>query len=208
MGWSSYSGTGDETSLDDAYSRVTNPERFLVLHEAMLDALARLEAEFDVQREEGYVLDEELERNSDLACPSVRLMPANPGAAPITVAFLNSPTLRIRFGLWWTEPFPDCMCDACTPHNSVEGLAEELTELIEDVTAGRFWESYSPSRHWKEGKLWGYDRDRRHGTVATGDSSAVEQILARLRLFRSRGLEFTHERQEVFWQPWPRRDIS
>ena len=202
----------DNSPPEEAYGRVTNPERFLVLHQAMLDALARLEAEFDVQREEGFGLDEELERNLDLARPSVMLAPANPGAAPITVAFLNSPALEVRFGLWWREPFPDCMCDACTSYNSVEGSTEELTEIIEkltgiieDVTAGRFWESYSPGKRWKEGKVWGYERDRRHGSIATRHSPAVEQILARLRQFRSRGLEFTDERQEVFWQPWPHR---
>ena len=65
-----YSWGGDSTDSpppgmppEEAYGRVTNPERFRVLHTVMLEILDKLEAEFDVRREEGYGLDEELERN-------------------------------------------------------------------------------------------------------------------------------------------------
>jgi hypothetical protein len=137
--------------LPEAYSRVTNPERFRVLHSTILAILDRLEADFDVRREEGHGLDEELERKFDLARPSIRLTPADPESAPVTVAFSAFPGLHLRFGLWWKEPAPSCGCDACD--ESGEQLAEQLTELIEDVVAGRFWESHNPARRWQEGKI-------------------------------------------------------
>ena len=152
----------------------------------MLDTLARLETYFDVRREEGYGLDKELERDYPLARASVRLTPANQEAAPITVAFTDFPGLYLRFELWWTEPLPDCLCDACDPHNSVEGLTEELTELIEDITAGRFRESHNPSKRWKTRELWGASGWRRGGSLTAGN--------------------LPH--RQVNWKPWPRRQDS
>jgi hypothetical protein len=58
----------------EAYSRVTNPERFRPLHTFMMDLIGRLEATFDVERLEGYGLDDELEKG-DLVRRSVRLVP-------------------------------------------------------------------------------------------------------------------------------------
>ena len=45
---------GVEDPPEEAYSRVTNPERFLPLHGSVERLLGRLEATFDVEREEGY----------------------------------------------------------------------------------------------------------------------------------------------------------
>ena len=83
-GWFGYSRLGgEEPPTDPAYSRVTNPERFQPLHTAMLEIIGRLENDFEVERTEGYGLDEELEKNLDLARPDVRLTPRDPEAAPI-----------------------------------------------------------------------------------------------------------------------------
>lgn len=95
-GWFGYrKRQGEESPADAAYSRVTNPERFLPLHTAMPEIIARLENDFVVERAEGYGLDEELERGMDLAHPDVKLIPADPGAAPIAVAFTDFPGLRV-----------------------------------------------------------------------------------------------------------------
>ena len=99
--------------MEAAYSRVANPERFRPLRTAMLEVIDRLENDFDLERTEGYGLDEELERGMDLARPDVRLTPKDPDAAPIVVVFSTFPGLRVRFGRWYIEPFPDCGCDAC-----------------------------------------------------------------------------------------------
>ena len=45
----------------EAYSRVTNPERFRPLHGVALTLLEQLHASFNAKRVEGYGLDSELE---------------------------------------------------------------------------------------------------------------------------------------------------
>ena len=77
-GWFSYAAlTGDAGTgepLDDAYTRFTNPERFLPLHDWALKAVARLQREYEVVREEGEGMDALLER-VPLARPTIRLTP-------------------------------------------------------------------------------------------------------------------------------------
>ena len=87
----------------EAYSRVTNPERFRPLHTFMVGLIGRLETAFDVERLEGYGLDDELEKG-DLVRPSVKLVPRDLSAAPILVSFTAFPGLRVRVGL--LTPFP------------------------------------------------------------------------------------------------------
>ena len=103
---------GIEGPPDEAYSRVTNPERFQPLHAAATELLDRLEREFAVERSEVHDADDELARIR-LAGTPVRLVPHDPQAAPILVAFTDFPGLHLRFGSWRTEPFPNCGCDAC-----------------------------------------------------------------------------------------------
>jgi hypothetical protein len=72
---------GDRWGIDDpppeAYSRVTNPERFAPLHRFAERLLDSLETDFDVTRAEGYGLDAELEEvaRHNPARPTVRLVP-------------------------------------------------------------------------------------------------------------------------------------
>ena len=68
---------GPEGPPEEAYSRVTDAERFRPLHGAMREIIGRLENEFEVEREDGYGLDEELERGLELAGPSFTLNPKN-----------------------------------------------------------------------------------------------------------------------------------
>ena len=107
---------------EEAYSRVTNPERFQPLHAAATELLDRLEREFAVERLEGHDADDELGKKS-LARPAIRLTPHDRKAAPIVVAFSEFPGLHVRFGSWRTEPFPNCGCDACD--ETADGEIEE-----------------------------------------------------------------------------------
>ena len=63
-----------------------------------MNLIARLEAEFDVDREEGYGLDSELEENLELDRPSIKLAPHGYSCAPITVVFTTFPGIEIRAG--------------------------------------------------------------------------------------------------------------
>ena len=75
---------GIEGPPEEAYSRVTNPERFHPLHAAATELLDWLEREFAVERLEGHDADDEPGRES-LARPPVRLVPHDPRAASILI---------------------------------------------------------------------------------------------------------------------------
>ena len=75
----------------------------------ILSIIHQLQETYNVDREERCGLDHELERRSPgIARPSIRLMPRNSGAAPITVEFSSFPGIRVRFGKWTTVPYPSC----------------------------------------------------------------------------------------------------
>ena len=82
----------------EAYSRVTNPERFASLHDSAAALLHRLEREFDTERREAYGLDPELEHDCNLSRPSVALLPCDVGAAPRTSTVL--PTAHQNGSAW------------------------------------------------------------------------------------------------------------
>ena len=129
---------GIEGPPEEAYSRVTNPERFQPLHAAATELLDRLEREFGVERLEGHDADDELGRVR-LARPPIKLVPHDPQAAQIVVAYTDFPGLHLRFGSWHTEPFPDCGCDACD--ETADGSIEEMIRMVEAVVSGGFREA-------------------------------------------------------------------
>ncbi len=188
---------GPEGPPEEAYSRVTNPERFQPLHGAAIELLGRLERDFDVEREEGYGLDEELERNFNLARPSVKLTPSDTDAAPIVVAFDHFPGLHVRFGKWRKEPFPNCGCDACD--ETADDLIENMNQMVEAVVSGGFREAIRVPRllgdGWRESSL-----RFSGGGFQRGES----------RVRRSRALEMTGGNRNVTldWKPWPRRQTT
>ena len=180
---------------DEAYGRVTNPERFLPLHSSILELMDRMEQTFDVHRTEGFGLDEELEGKRGTARPSILLTPADINGAPITVTFSDFPGLYIRFGRWVTEPFPSCGCDACD--ESAEEEFERLTELVDIVTAGGFQEAVRCPRGPFARDGWRKYEFRSPTHRSSGES----------RISRSRSLQMTGGARHVRldWQPWPRR---
>jgi hypothetical protein len=123
---------GTEGPPDEAYSRVTNPERFTPLHDAAGEALDRLEAQFDVTQVEGVDIDRELEWDS--ARPTVQLTPRAPEAGKLAIGFTPFPGLVVRLGHWLVEPIPVCGCDACD-ETAEEGGAR-LGQLVNALRSG------------------------------------------------------------------------
>ena len=192
---------GPEGPPLEAYSRVTNPERFASLHDVAAELLDRLELEFDAERAEGYGLDPELEEGCKLARPSVRLVPRDVGAGPIVVTFSAFPGVRVRFGRWCLTAFPTCGCDACD--ELAEKETERLKSLIDNLTAGRFREAIrirADGAAWKESQFW----SAVGGGCAQGsqlDRSRARQLLAQ----KSNLLVAARDRSSYDWGPWPRR---
>jgi hypothetical protein len=120
------------------YSRVTNPERFLPLHEAALVLLESLERAYDVRRAEHFDLLPGLMQPFEGARPPVTLTPAAPGASPLGVAFTTFPGLIVRYGHWHARSFPSCGCDACA--EDAEEEVARLEELVGRIVAGGFSE--------------------------------------------------------------------
>ena len=185
---------GIEGPPEEAYSRVTNPERFQPLHDAALELLDRLEREFAVERLEGSGGDDELGGRS-LARPTIRLTPHDPQAAPIVVAFTDFPGLFFRFGTWHTEPFPHCGCDACD--ETADRLIENMTKMVEAFVSGGFREAMRVPLLLGDG--WRESEFRHSG----GSSSSGGRVR------RSRALEMTGGKRHLTfdWKPWTRRNV-
>ena len=135
MGWFRRDGEGPP---DDAYSRVTEPERFTPLHDWAFEAVAQLQTNYEVTLVESQGIDTELEKRP-LSRPTLKLTPIHDSCAPVTIAFTDFPGLAVRFGRWATEWFPSCGCDACDEMPDRE--FERLARLLGHVVAGRFRES-------------------------------------------------------------------
>ena len=183
---------GIEAPPVEAYSRVTNSERFAPLHETATKMLERLELEFEIERKHGYGLDTELEQRCQLVRPSVSLLPRHAAAAPLVVAFSSFPGLHVRFGRWCMIAFPACGCDACD--ETAEGESDGLTSLVDDLTAGRFREAVRIDANdaWRE---WEFGSVGEH---STRQSSQLDLDYAR-RLI-AQGDPLSHK-----WKPWPKR---
>lgn len=122
---------------DDAYGRVTNPERFLPIQAAARDLINRLTAEYDVRRIDGVDLDPRT-AESWPGSKAVRLEPTS-DSAPITFTFTPFPGLCVRYGFIANDGFPSRGCDACLDDDPVSEAAR-MVDVVEGVVAGRYTE--------------------------------------------------------------------
>lgn len=90
------------------YGRVTDPGRFAELHAVGRDLLDELESRFVVIRE----ISSEHDRYGAELAPAVRLVPADPAASPLTIAFDGFPGLIVPTGHEDWMHLPVCGCDA------------------------------------------------------------------------------------------------
>jgi hypothetical protein len=184
---------GPDGPPPEAYSRVTDPDRFAPLHEFAGKLLGTLESAFHVERREGYDLDPDADP-TDLARPSVRLTPHLALAAPLQLTFTTFPGLLVRAGRWHHEPIPACGCDACD--ETADSAIEELCFLVEQIVAGRFREELRLSR--LSGSAWLL---REFGGRDVGASRSGKTRMTRAG---ARQLLGTGPRK-YDWKPWPRR---
>jgi hypothetical protein len=170
----------------EAYSRVTNAERFRPLHRIALGKLGQLESTFDVERRDTETPDPEIK--VQLAQPSVRLVPRDPSAASVVVSFTCFPGLYVRCGRWFLNAFPSCGCDACD--EALEDESQRFGELIENVVAGRFSEAVKIPVLGAARLQWAFS--------AAGNGWQ--------RIERKRARELVGQGPTSFtWQPWSKR---
>jgi hypothetical protein len=112
---------------DEAYERVTNPERFAELHELGDQLVASL-----VERFGAVVTPAELER-----CDRAVLV-TPPVGGPLVIGWTDFPGLRVRVGNWSLSNAPQCGCDACD--EDAASAWAEVMGVVDPFLAGDFTE--------------------------------------------------------------------
>jgi hypothetical protein len=175
---------------DDAYGRVTAPERYAVVHDAADRLIADLVGRYDVATSPGDPTD--LGRSGGIELLRVvRLVPTREDAAPLTVGFTAFPGVLVRFGHWHIQAFPSCGCDACDEHP--DDVIRELDDHVTALVQGRFTDALVGRwRPWQTAEFTGSD-----GGWRRRSSQRIDRATRRQLLERGRG---RHD-----WQPWPLR---
>lgn len=127
---------------DDAYSRVTNPQRFAPLHDIARQTVDELLARFDASAadDHGVVTNGE----SLTIDRRLRVTPLHGGGGTIVVELTPFPGLIVRLGRWHSFNFPQCGCDACD--EQVPDIEVELVQIVAAFVNGHFAESLTSAR--------------------------------------------------------------
>ncbi|AIY00608.1 hypothetical protein ART_1009 [Arthrobacter sp. PAMC 25486] len=186
---------------EEAYSRVSHPERFAGIHQVADALVDHVLATYDCTRQDGPDL---VPQQGGVANPRVqtvrvvKLVPAHSDAAALVIEYLDFPSVRVHVGLLHSFPAPNCDCDACD--ETLDSAAGELEQVILAVVAGGFRESITEGR----------TPNVHMSLVFPGGSSTSEGPLR----FSSLPRERVEEAQVRFgtlpygWQPWPVRASS
>ena len=120
---------------DEAYGRVTNPERFLVVVDAARRLIAELARDYEVVVTHGTAA-EDFPTREDGTAVTTRIKPTV--GAPLRILITDFPGVDMRFGRWGHDWFPSCGCDACD--EDPDELIAEMKGLVDAVTGGRYFE--------------------------------------------------------------------
>ena len=178
----------------ELYSKVTNPERFLPLHDFTLNLIKTLVTSYDVKYEEGLTSDNAPIHSITLARPSIRLTPKNENAAPLVFRFSTFPGVAIRFGLWEQKVFPTCGCDACA--ETAEENIKEIEEHVKSVVNGNFKESIHKNPRSRN-TSWIYTRKYSFKGSAGGSSGETK-----IDLKTAKELLGDRQRLDYNWEAW------
>jgi hypothetical protein len=121
---------GPDGPPPEAFSRVTDEQRYAPLAQVVDRVVADLVRRFDVA-----VTEEPVDGTAGRS--AVRVRPRSGGGADLVVERTGS-GVRLRAGRWTEASFPSCGCDACD--EDVDDVAEELREYVADVVTGRLQE--------------------------------------------------------------------
>ena len=132
----------DEEPPEEAYSRVTNPERFAPVLIAARALLHRLEVTYEVRWEVGERSD--FGQHVPDFTEVVRLVPAGVGGS-LAVGFTHFPGVFVRVGHGLVESYPSCGCDACD--EQADGLIDELEQFVDAFVNGGVTETLTRRAH-------------------------------------------------------------
>ncbi|PLC10762.1 hypothetical protein AUQ48_17070 [Kocuria flava] len=185
----------EEPPPEEAYSRITHPERFAPLHQVAQALIDHLTATYDVTVTNGPDALQDLLRTPDDALRATRLTPHRPDAAPLTIVTTTEPAVLVHAGAWCELTYPDCPCDACD--ETAETEAESLEYFVLAVAAGTFRERYPLGTQHAYEYAWATP-DGSYETASTSipptDSPTRRQNTERRLAALPHG-----------WQPWPPR---
>jgi hypothetical protein len=180
---------------EEACSVAGHPERFAPLHD-VADALA-------AHLITAYAVELATVGPQDLRGPAavdtvraVRLTPAAPDAAPLTLVWTGYPGVVVEAGALLTEHFPVCGCDACD--DPLERVVEDLEETVGAVVTGALHE-------WVRGGRAGRDFWVGHTLSFPGGTRSGEGRRSGPRAELLADRERLAALPDGRWQPWPRR---
>ncbi|WP_298590751.1 DUF6226 family protein [uncultured Kocuria sp.] len=151
---------------EEAYSRITHPERFAALHQIAQALIDHLRATYDITVTEAPASLQDLLWAPDDNIYAIRLTPNRADAAPLTIVSTTEPAVIVHAGAWCELAFPDCACDACD--ETAEGQAKELEQFVLAVAAGTFRERYPLGRQAAYEYAWAAP-DGSSETASTSD---------------------------------------
>jgi hypothetical protein len=128
----------DHDPPDDPQERITNPQRFQLLHEAAWAQIECLVADYVVERRDGEEDLDHLAAGAWPRSPATTLVPVG-GGAPLTLTLTSFPGVDLHFGYHGHRSYPACGCDACDEDPLEE--AGRLAADMADVVAGGFVET-------------------------------------------------------------------
>lgn len=172
---------------DEAYSRVTDPQRYASLHAIARDVLDDLQRRFDVTAH----ASSELDPNRATQAPLTTLIPSDAKSSPLSIAFTAFPGLVVRFGRTYREPIPVCGCDACD--ETVDDCVELLRDIVDAVITGSFGERIVRDSEGLWHQTW--------RSTTAGSQSGRSRLTAEAARKISEELGSADAR----WAPWPLR---
>lgn len=174
---------GPDGPPEEAYSRVTDPGRYLSLHPVADRLVSRLISRYQVEAEAAEVTGpwRAIQRVT-------RLVPDGDGT-PVTIVW-TSVGVAVRAGHAYERGFPVCGCDACD--EDPDRLATDLEETLEALATGGLSERRRPHRIGADEATVAL-----RGPGSSGSSSG--------RLTEPRDRRHAIPVDTTAWSPWPRR---
>ncbi len=182
---------GPDGPPEEAYNRVTDPERFRPLHAAADRLVADLVARYEVEVVPVDVAPE-VARWAGGTERAVELRPPSGTGATVLLAWTGFPGVVVHAGHSYELVLPSCGCDACD--EPLDWMVDELHRDIDGIAAGGLTES----RHRRPLRRDRVEVELQYlGGHATSSGTIEADELQDRRLTIPVGT--------TDWDPWPRR---